>query len=44
MKTNAWKRHNRGFTLLEVLIGIVILTRIDEQEGIRVAGAENAAA
>ena len=24
MKTNAWKRHNRGFTLLEVLIGIVI--------------------
>ncbi len=24
MKTNAWKRNNRGFTLLEVLIGMVI--------------------
>ncbi len=24
MKTNAWKRNSRGFTLLEVLIGIVI--------------------
>ena len=28
----------------EIIVGIVLLTRVDEQEGIRVAEAENLAA